>query len=162
MTLFVGIVHGDIKPQNVLVFPDDEGEIVAKVCDFGYSTLSARNSEEQQIHLPISTPWNAPEVDRNARFSLHQAKLADVYSFGVLCLWLLLTDATPQNTMHIGKLKEDGELEQFVRGRIGDMPSLGTDQKNGLTSFFACALARDASLRSLDLKRIMEPVVQFE
>jgi Ser/Thr protein kinase RdoA (MazF antagonist) len=30
-----GIIHGDIKPHNVLVFKNAEGGYVAKVIDFG-------------------------------------------------------------------------------------------------------------------------------
>lgn len=29
-----GIIHGDVKPQNVLIFKDDFGKYVAKVTDF--------------------------------------------------------------------------------------------------------------------------------
>ena len=32
-------MHGDIKPENVLIFRDTNGLFVAKVTDFGYSTI---------------------------------------------------------------------------------------------------------------------------
>jgi serine/threonine protein kinase len=41
----IGVVHGDIKPQNVLVFKDAiTRKITVKVADFGYSTLTVGES----------------------------------------------------------------------------------------------------------------------
>jgi len=38
------VVHGDIKPQNVLVFDDATGKTTVKMADFGCSTLAASNA----------------------------------------------------------------------------------------------------------------------
>ncbi|KAF8544152.1 kinase-like domain-containing protein, partial [Trichophaea hybrida] len=80
------IIHGDIKPQNVLIFKDATGKTTVKVADFGYSTLAA--GEAENICLPKSKPWNAPE-HHFGEFTTHNAKLTDVYSFGMLCLWVV-------------------------------------------------------------------------
>lgn len=84
------MIHGDIKPQNVLVFEDGSGKITPKVIDFGYSTLSA-NAGDAGIFLPKSRPWNAPE-HHFEEFKFSEAKNADIYSFGMLCLWVLFGD----------------------------------------------------------------------
>ena len=47
----IGIVHGDLKPENALVF---EG-MVAKLADFGFSALASK----QSIRLGGSQPWVA-------------------------------------------------------------------------------------------------------
>ena len=40
----IGVIHGGIKPQNVLVFKDAiTREITVKVADFGHSTLTMAN-----------------------------------------------------------------------------------------------------------------------
>jgi len=44
------IVHGDVKPQNVLVFGDATGKTTVKMADFGYSTLAA--SKAGNVLLP--------------------------------------------------------------------------------------------------------------
>ncbi|KAI1284233.1 TPR-like protein [Xylaria sp. FL0933] len=81
------IIHGDIKPDNILIFKES-GRYSAKVIDFGYSTRYT--TEDCWLKLPISWPWNAPEHDRPARSWLpSQAVKADVFSFGILCFWLL-------------------------------------------------------------------------
>ncbi|RMJ15575.1 hypothetical protein BHE90_005333 [Fusarium euwallaceae] len=82
-----GIIHGDIKPENVLVFKED-GTYGARVIDFGYSTLYADN--HRCIKLPISYPWNAPENNRQSKeWTLPEAKRADTFSFAMVCLWFL-------------------------------------------------------------------------
>ncbi|RSL59388.1 hypothetical protein CEP54_007267 [Fusarium duplospermum] len=82
-----GIIHGDIKPENVLVFKEG-GTYGARVIDFGYSTLYADN--QRCIKLPISYPWNAPENNRQSKeWNLPDAKRADTYSFAMVCLWFL-------------------------------------------------------------------------
>ncbi|KAK3374185.1 kinase-like domain-containing protein [Lasiosphaeria ovina] len=81
------IIHGDIKPQNVLVFKLD-GRYVTKVTDFGYSSWFRDDTD--RIRLPRSRPWHAPEGDRLSRnFSFAEAKRADIFSYALLCFWIL-------------------------------------------------------------------------
>jgi serine/threonine protein kinase len=88
----IDIVHGDIKPDNVLVFKSVESGIYGvKITDFGYSSFGS--SEDDEVKLPLSTPWEAPEY-HDRWFPLKAAKRLDVYSFGLLALWLLFRDKT--------------------------------------------------------------------
>ena len=83
----IGVTHGDIKPQNMLVFKDAiTGKTRVKVADFGYSTHTM--GESGKVLLPKSRPWNAPE-HHFGEFKVQEAKKTDVYSFGMLCLWIL-------------------------------------------------------------------------
>jgi serine/threonine protein kinase len=53
-----GIIHGDLKLENVLVQTSSEGKIVPKLTDFDLSLISPTISRR----LPGGTyPWNAPE-----------------------------------------------------------------------------------------------------
>ena len=68
----IGVVHGDIKPQNVLVFKDDiTRNVTVEVADFGYSTLTV--GESGKVLLPKSRPWNAPE-HHFGEFNTQEAK----------------------------------------------------------------------------------------
>lgn len=90
----VGMSHGDIKPQNILVSADR-----VKLTDFGSSALPedmyARTRENGGTIL-----YSAPEIvgatlstrDSNARF------LSDIYSLGVL-LYHLVTARLPHDTL---------------------------------------------------------------
>ena len=81
-----GIFHGDIKPQNILLFDKISSGHTAKVADFGYSTRWATPND--LIQMPRSQPWAAPEWHHRG-FTPAQALLMDAYSFGMLDLWLI-------------------------------------------------------------------------
>ncbi|OCK78127.1 kinase-like protein, partial [Lepidopterella palustris CBS 459.81] len=80
------IIHGDIKPENVLVYKDDAGAYTARVTDFGYSTRFA--NEDDLILVPKSWPWDAPEHHFDS-YKPYQARRMDVFMFGMLCLWVM-------------------------------------------------------------------------
>lgn len=87
-----GIIHGDIKLDNVLVFHswDRPAKSIAKIADFGHSLVISEkeNSERPPMRYGGTFIYNAPEVhnqkdcpiDRNA---LHKC---DVWAFGIL-IW---------------------------------------------------------------------------
>lgn len=54
----IGVIHSDIKPENVLIFGDEDEKICAKFSDFGFCWL--QNTEDNP--LDGATPiWAAPE-----------------------------------------------------------------------------------------------------
>lgn len=63
----------------MLIFTDTKKTYVAKVTDFGYSTLDITRSEDGRIDLPMSDPWYAPEVRFDKHYSLLEAKGTDFY-----------------------------------------------------------------------------------
>jgi hypothetical protein len=63
------------------------------------------------IGMPKSIPWNAPEHDGQA-FQASEAKKIDVYSFGMLCLWLLFEAKFPASLP--SSLGTPADKEQFV------------------------------------------------
>ncbi|KAF3941712.1 hypothetical protein ABW19_dt0205259 [Dactylella cylindrospora] len=87
-----GIIHGDLKTDNVLVFTNPSSEsgladqFIAKLGDFGASI--ADNGELSRLAY-TSRPWNAPEylevLDGEG------LKRTDVYSLGLL-IWAVIID----------------------------------------------------------------------
>ncbi|KAI7762561.1 hypothetical protein LZL87_008907 [Fusarium oxysporum] len=119
----VGIIHGDIKPANVLIFKDPQLMYVAKIADFGSSLL--RSDIKSPMKLPFGSGfWQAPEC--RDHLDGEQLTKADVYSVG-LVLWRLLGG----DMMHLSldAVKDDGLtrdafFEQMKRNDEKRIPAL--------------------------------------
>jgi hypothetical protein len=67
------------------MFKDDNGHPQPKLSDFGFSTQET----ERNIKLPVTRGWNAPEVNNTyPDFTFTDAVKADVFSLGLILLWL--------------------------------------------------------------------------
>ena len=155
----IGVIHGDIKPQIVLVFKDSiSRKITVKVANFGYSTLTMGNSGN--VLLPKPRPWNAPEHHPGG-FEAHEAKKMDVYSFGMLCLWALFGDRLldfPQTTAGgvtglvpfdvpfflsrptFPECLKGGDMLVYIANHLGSMPDLDVECTICLKEIFSLTL----------------------
>lgn len=161
------MIHGDIKPQNVLVFKDATGCITFKIADFGYSTFVA--GEVGTVILPKSRPWNAPEHSFG-EFKVPEAKKTDVYSFGMLCLWVLfgnrvsavtiddtLTEVVsfegpfpPHKPTLIEQLKDEDKMCDFA-DKLMQMSGLSVEHKARLKEFFCLTISCNPKNRTSDI-----------
>lgn len=85
-----GIIHGDIKMENVLVYMHETKYAIAKVSDFGHSIFHLAAGEPATY---LGTPmYNPPEVLRlangntTAHMNMEQLSKCDVWSFGLM-IW---------------------------------------------------------------------------
>jgi WD40 repeat protein/predicted Ser/Thr protein kinase len=86
-----GVIHRDLKPDNIHVVTDHKGRRHAKVVDFGIAKFAAGGSHRTQAGLVMGTPhFMSPEQCRGQAVD-HRA---DVYSFGVLT-YVALTGGYP-------------------------------------------------------------------
>ena len=92
-----GVVHGDVKPDNVLVADDDEGRPVAKLLDFG---VAARWRDAEALradsrapvpHRPFTFAYTAPELVAGGV----PTPASDVYALGVVLRDLI--DGAPKS-----------------------------------------------------------------
>jgi eukaryotic-like serine/threonine-protein kinase len=83
----LGIIHRDVKPENIVIVPGEHGEVV-KLLDFGASRLRHSSLQLTSLGTAIGTPqYMSPEQASGARDELSAA--SDQFSLGVLAFELL-------------------------------------------------------------------------
>jgi serine/threonine protein kinase len=89
-----GIVHGDMKHENVLIVPAKEPldniPYTAKLADFGGAVMDMTPWESRKMET-WTWPFQAPEITNDQRLSKDEMILTDVYSFGLL-VWRAFED----------------------------------------------------------------------
>jgi serine/threonine protein kinase len=83
-----GVIHGDVKAENVLVFTDQQHGYIAKLGDFGCSIFE--DERQQSLRMGGTYPWTAPEV-KHGNVARELWKYTDIYSYGLL-VWRLMLD----------------------------------------------------------------------
>jgi len=95
-----GVVHRDLKPQNIYLIWDSTGETVPKLLDFGMAKLLGDSRVHTVSGTPLGTPlYMSPE---QARGDVVDGR-SDVYALGVLCHELLTgrLPITGENTIAV-------------------------------------------------------------
>ena len=171
-----GIIHGDIKPGNVLIFEDDS-RVVAKVADFGFATCL--QGDNDLISIPKSEPWNAPEY-YDHYFRPEAAKKMDVYSFALLCTWLLFEAGSSnglllppdtnletgqtvsfearqseKNLLQLWKSDSDDKLAKWISWLVREDGRLNDRIQDNLIEFFRSALAFDPESRCMEFEQLL-------
>ncbi len=84
-----GIVHRDVKPENVIVSQDDQGHLVARLTDFGLARLHgsrlATQSLTREDYVAGTPGYMSPEQCR----SLRVGPASDLYAVGCVLTELL-------------------------------------------------------------------------
>lgn len=106
----LNIVHRDVKPQNILLFSENESYVL---CDFSIST-KLKNSDEKVISKVGTSFFMAPEVGYNKEYS---PKPADMWALGISVYWLLF-GVLPFNLLenidqdnHVNKMAFEMDLQ---------------------------------------------------
>ncbi|KAH7128483.1 hypothetical protein B0J11DRAFT_525061 [Dendryphion nanum] len=129
----LGIVHGDVKPDNVLVFrgKDEKAPFVGKLSDFGVCIDMRRNGKEITPESYLGTDaWTGSEVgvgqwkdDVHGKFESEMLKKFDSYSYGLLLLAIFGTyGEVPEITKEPGMERSFGlfmEIEEILEKKRG-------------------------------------------
>ena len=78
-------MHGDIKPQNVLVSGQTAEEYIFKITDYSGIAINSQISSKSSSLRQFMTPgYLAPELISDNGSRRQSTKPSDVYSFGIL------------------------------------------------------------------------------
>lgn len=132
-----GIVHGDVKAENVLIFSHTERQYIAKVADFGYSFVEA--TVDDLVNLGGTRPWKAPET--KSRVPKYQLKLTDVYSFGLLVWRLALDGMSPFDFIIAGQVHVDQRQKEIDRLKEEDEMIKASKLENWCVPYFLASKA---------------------
>lgn len=92
------IIHGDIKPSNVLLFLKSDGSIGVKLIDLGLAMpLDHKMHRDPQNALPFSLMYSAPELMLNYPEVINAT--TDVFSLA-LTIYEFLTGQKPLDVSH--------------------------------------------------------------
>ncbi|KAF9771362.1 hypothetical protein IL306_010989 [Fusarium sp. DS 682] len=163
------VIHGDIKPQNVLVFKDQATDkFTAKVIDFGFSSRYV--DDDDLLRLARTPPWDAPELRKYTEVKPIDARRADVFSYGMLCLWILFEQSlssdditwlqlnsqleTTDDLVRLATLKADNKLISFTDQML-ERENLENEKKEQLQDFFELSLDINPNLRPNTLQHLL-------
>jgi serine/threonine protein kinase len=91
-----GVIHGDVKPENILIFKNGDG-IIAKLGDFGSSGI--------RITKNWPTAWSPPWVPPDYHIYSDDARQSslDIYAFGRVGIYLATEGAMPADSKAISQ-----------------------------------------------------------
>ncbi len=133
-------MHGDVKPDNILVFHQDDPKypVVAKVSDFGLCISMVNGANLSYDSCRGTAAWNPPEVQENLNYvppcSFQPSLLfkCDAFSTGLLSVSVMVArgrppigvtkgDAKNFARLALDVLSQDKSIHPDLIGRFGDM-----------------------------------------
>jgi serine/threonine protein kinase len=152
-----GIIHGDVKLENILVFSDPPNGFNVKYADFGFCCSDTLGRREYHGTSVFNAPEIRRQVGRPAAETEHDFKEADVYSYG-LAAWEIANDGRRYYSVDaIGISLEESHAERAL-SFLSEL-----DSKNQELFKFAVMFLQDLELPpsiSAPLSTVMEMSLQ--
>jgi serine/threonine protein kinase len=145
-----GLVHRDLKPGNIFLAVNHEGEEVAKILDFGIakSVTPGVTKDATQTGAIIGSPrYMSPEQVRNSKCVDHRS---DLWSLGVI-LFRCVTGRLPFAASEVATL-----ILEICAEPIPTPSSIAPDLGPAVDRFFARALARSPDERFQSARELAE------
>ncbi|XP_019199135.1 PREDICTED: U-box domain-containing protein 33-like [Ipomoea nil] len=114
------IVHGNLKPENILIGPDN----TCKICDFGIYRLVM----PQTLRCPSFARLTEPKgvfsyTDPEFLATGNLTPKSDIYSFGLVILEILTRRALPGLSSEVHRALVSGNLESVLDSSAGEWPA---------------------------------------
>lgn len=152
-----GIIHRDIKPQNILLGRDKQNRLVAKIADFGISKNADSNQASASILLG-TIEYMAPEQFNPERYGINQkiSYNVDVWAFGVTAYYLLT------GNLLFGSRSGDTSAAQMISKIVsaeGINEKLAAVEEPFRTVLQQCIIP-DANVRTSDIDELIAALKQ--
>jgi serine/threonine protein kinase len=147
-----GLVHRDLKPDNLFYSKDTAGNYRTKLLDFGIAKLSegAENSMTQTGSLMGTPHYMSPEQAMNSKEVDHRS---DIYSMGAT-FYEMLTGKRPVEGNNINEL-----LMRLLQDKIDRHPkALRSDVPEWLDAVIAKAMAKEAAARPQSAQEMLDTI----
>jgi len=132
-----GIIHGDVKQENVLVCGNAATEFTAKISDFGNCLFEQSNEGTYNC----TRQYRPPELNKMPKLISHlNFKICDIYSYGLLVLEVLL-DGQPYYERQSSRT-EGSELAEH-EAEIDAHIHMTENEYNSTDEFHIDAMDRD-------------------
>ncbi|MBL8609728.1 MAG: serine/threonine protein kinase [Myxococcales bacterium] len=141
----LGVVHRDIKPDNIFLVPRIGGRFHVKVIDFGIADEGAH-----PVDFAGTPEYMPPEVLLGQR---RASRSADLYALGVVA-FECLTGRCP----YPGASADD--LLELLHADPPALEDLRTDLPSGVSAWMARAIHRDASQRFASAKDLSDALTK--
>jgi serine/threonine protein kinase len=149
-----GVIHRDLKPQNIFVCVDADGRVVTtKVLDFGISMMMdwARGQSVSAMPGIVGTPsYMAPE---HIQGSTTMDPRTDVYGFG-----MLYYEALSGGPAFPNQPNTDDVLRQVLNEPAPSLQALRPDLPPGITGIVETAIAKRPEERFESLGHMMAAI----
>eukprot|EP00546_Thalassionema_frauenfeldii_P014360 CAMPEP_0178916536 /NCGR_PEP_ID=MMETSP0786-20121207/12704_1 /TAXON_ID=186022 /ORGANISM="Thalassionema frauenfeldii, Strain CCMP 1798" /LENGTH=692 /DNA_ID=CAMNT_0020589903 /DNA_START=291 /DNA_END=2369 /DNA_ORIENTATION=- len=102
----IGVVHGDMKPENVMLSTSNASDAVVKIVDFG----CAQVEEVECTPVGITPAYSPPEVLDKNKDNKTMRPTQDMWALGII-LYVMLTGLHPYD---LNGSASDDEIEEMV------------------------------------------------
>jgi serine/threonine-protein kinase len=149
-----GIVHRDVKPDNIFLETGEGGQVIVKVLDFGIAKLTAKEGDEAETGpltgtgSVLGTPWYMAPEQLSGEKDIDPR--ADVWALGVI-LYECLSGRRPLDGANVAQL-----VTQMLRGGIVPIEARVPGIAPELARLVGRMLARERDDRPLDLAEVRE------
>jgi eukaryotic-like serine/threonine-protein kinase len=147
-----GIVHRDIKPDNIMIRKDG----IAQIMDFGLAKLRASESKITRLTKEGSTVGTAGYMSPEQVQGHNTDHRSDIFSFGVL-LYELFSGQPPFKGVH-----ETALLYEIVNVDPPPMSSVRPEIDPSLDSIVAECLAKEPSERSQSVAEVAKDLRHYK
>lgn len=142
-----GLVHGDLKPGNILITPANE----AKVTDFGLARALGESAMDEGEVVWGTPAYFAPEQASGDRV----LPATDVYAIGII-LYEMLTGRVP----FVGVDDQDVARKQIYEAHI-PVDRLKPDVPEALARIVDAAMAKNPNERFLTADHLREALIMY-